>query len=231
MKTIFTLLIASLCLMGRAQHSIEIGYAAGLNINKFLFADPSPAKYSMLNSGGISYRYMGARNIGVSVGLDLSGYKTRVFEFQPYWATTYKNVQQTYVYLSMPVMMEAIAGKKKTKFIIHSGIVVNYAIWYQLNYTQNSGSTHTNPNQAPTENTVRVEEKRTNLEPLQIGIPLGLGAHIPLSELLYMNVTLENRAYIPDIRKNERSDALLYTVGVRVALGINAAKKAKAPKQ
>lgn len=231
MKTILTLLIVALCLVTHAQHAVEIGYSAGLNINKFRFADPSPAKFSMLNSGGIAYRYMGARNVGVSVGLDVSGYKTRNFEFQPYWSTTYKNVQQTYVYLSMPVMMEAIAGKKKTKFIIHSGIVVNYAIWYQLSYTQNSGGTHTNPNQVPTENTVQVEEKRTNLEPLQIGIPLGLGAHIPLSELFYMNITLENRAYIPDIRKSERVDGLLYTVGVRATLGINATKKAKEPKQ
>lgn len=227
MKHTITLLLAALFMAGYAQHAVEIGYTAGMNVNKYQFADPSPAMYTMLNSGGVSYRYMSARHVGVSVGLDIAGYKTRKFDLQPYWRTTYRDIQQTYVYLSMPVMMEAIAGKKKTKFLIHSGIVVNYAVWYKLEYNYYAD---TGPMPTPSPR-IDVNETRTYLEPLQIGIPLGLGAHIPLGDMMYMNITLENRAYIPDIRKNERSDGLLYTIGVRAALGINATKKEKAPKQ
>lgn len=219
MKTILTLLIVALCLITRAQHSIEIGYTGGINNHAYVATDGSSV--SMLNSGGVMYKFIGKKNVGVLLGVEISGYKF----YGPGRSTAkfsgYSSVSNKSIYLSTPLMFAIRAGKKKVKFTFHTGAVVTYALKHSLNYTYSQ----IDPFVGPNNHTVHKEttENYSWFRPLKFGIPLGIGVHIDLSEKLYMVVNLEDRFLFGKIATSE---GLINTFGIRVALGVNIPKKA-----
>lgn len=218
-------MLCTIAYMLYAQHSIEIGYTAGMNNHKFKAANGTVA--STLLSGGIAYKYITKKGMGLSFGIDASGYNISPQSLNSSKFTSYRNLHNRYIYVATPIMLEVRGGKKKVQFGMHVGLVAMYGMYYRLQYTYSESTPPMGPYPA-TEKITITDITYTDFKLIQIGLPLGIGAHINLSPRYYLEVSAEDRLLLGRIPKTE---GLINTFGLRLALGINAIKKPKEPKQ
>ena len=225
MKPLLTLLLCAAIYVCSAQHSFEIGYTAGINNLKFNYTGSTAI--NMLNSGSISYKYIGKEHIGGSIGFEITGYKISPYNISADHLTSYRDVYNKYIYLSLPLMVEIKAGKRKVKGIFHTGAVATFAIQYQYSHKY---YTYTPPinGQPSSENLTVLSQNYGNLQPMQFGIPIGGGIQVDVSKLLYLTVSIEDRLLFGGFKKI--SGGPINTLGLKLALGLNA-NKPKQPKQ
>jgi hypothetical protein len=201
------------------SHSFEAGYTIGTNTLHNLHTH-------LLNMGACTYKYIGRKSIGFSVAIEVSGYnisyKSNTGTLVGSNSTNYASVKD--VYLNTPLMVEFVLGKGKVRGIVHLGVSAKFSLTYSEK-ADNFTYSHVPPY-------TQSENYYSSIYPpfklILAGFPAGLGVKIPLSKLLYMNITLENRLFFSPY---SRYLGTVNNFGAKMALGFNVSPKTKRIKE
>jgi hypothetical protein len=199
------------------SHSVEIAYGIG----SFFLGDYKNGTKQAMNSANVYYKYIGKHSLGFSTGAELNYFWC--FNMQSQTAlpvapqgTTFAALK--YSYLSLPLLFEGVAGKRKVHFTYHAGSCVNFAVNYNFSaYVLNNSS-------------IEVENfgySYNKFQPLQVGFLIaGFGFQAAITERFYIRCMIENRLYsfLPPYNKVLEGDGMFDSLILKVAIGINCMK-------
>ena len=217
MKLIPIALLLVFVVSAHAQkHYIDVGAAAQIGFLKLCNGNVS-AKVPT-GTGSLSYRFIGKKNVGVSVGAEVSGFTYKAsLNTNDKW-NTLSNISYSSTYLGLPVMVEIEGGKKRVGFVFHAGVMANFVLSYGGQYKTTSIQFY--PVYSNT--TEYHNQTLTPFTPVQIGIPAGGGIQVKLTRLLLLQLTIENRLFLKSFNGYEGT---LNALGLREALTFDVKRK------
>lgn len=131
MKYFFTIILFLAIAQNLLSQSVEFGVKGGASFTSVLFA-PAIEQKNMLNyHGGIGLRFLNEKKAGVQLELN---YALRSFR-EDIDSLNFRG--RNYKYLEIPFLMHLEFGKSKTKYYMHFGPHLGYALSAEREIMQN----------------------------------------------------------------------------------------------